>query len=203
MTGDDVMKNLSQLSPRSGTADSFEGNGTKEGNSIEEREVPEGILAPEGILNVPIFRLPHAKDLPLPERATPNSSGFDLQAAIASALPLHPRKRMKIPTGFSMALPPGFEGQIRPRSGLAHNHGITVLNTPGTIDADYRGEISILLIHHGDDTFMITPGMRIAQLVIAPIARTTWHLRPMLDHTERGEGGFGSTGLETTCPHPS
>ncbi len=183
------MKDISHRPPPSTAMRSFERNGAERGNQ-------------KGVLHIPIVRLPHASDLPLPERATPNSSGLDLHAAIPSALPLQPRQRIKIPTGFSIALPPGFEGQIRPRSGLADDHGITVLNAPGTIDADYRGEISILLIHHGGQEFMITSGMRIAQLVIASVAPIIWHPCPILDKTERGDGGFGSTGFEN-AHHPS
>ncbi len=177
-----AMKSVSQAIPPSIDSRSFEKDRIKEDDTSER------------VLTIPILRLPHANDLPLPKQATPNSSGLDLQAAIASELPFQPRQRMLIPTGFSIALPPGFEAQIRPRSGLACDHGITVLNAPGTIDADYRGEIRVLLIHHGDETFTITPGMRIAQLVIAPLERIMWRPSPVLDKTERGKNGFGSTG---------
>jgi dUTP pyrophosphatase len=146
-------------------------------------------------LQIPIRRLPHAAGLPLPAYATPGSAGMDLHAALPEDAPLllAPGERGLIPAGIAISLPAGFEAQVRPRSGLALKHGITCLNAPGTIDADYRGEIGVILINHGDSPFRITRGMRIAQLVIAPVARVHWQPVSSLDDTERGEGGFGST----------
>jgi len=138
--------------------------------------------------------LPNSEGLLLPEYATASSAGVDLQAAIDQTLVLSPGDRALIPAGFAMALPEGVEAQIRPRSGLAFKHGITVLNSPGTIDADYRGEVKILLINHGEESFEITRGMRIAQMVIAPVMQACWNSVEALGETDRGEGGFGSTG---------
>lgn len=141
--------------------------------------------------------LPHGTGLDCPAYETGNSAGMDLMAAISAEeeLILKTGLRLLIPTGFAMALPPGYEAQIRPRSGLAWKHGITVLNSPGTIDADYRGEVRVILINHGIRDFIITRGMRIAQMVIAPVTRISWEIRDSLDETARGTGGFGSTGL--------
>ena len=144
---------------------------------------------------VTIERLPHGKDLELPAYATDLSAGVDLMAASGEALKLLPGERALVPTGIRIALPEGFEAQVRPRSGLALRHGITVLNGPGTIDADYRGEIAVLLVNLGDAAFTIERGMRIAQLVVAAVARVTWQEAPALPTSERGESGFGSTGL--------
>lgn len=141
-----------------------------------------------------VVRLPHGKDLPLPAYATPESAGCDLLAAIPDNLVLAPLERKLIPTGIAITLPDGFEAQVRPRSGLALKHGITVLNTPGTIDADYRGEIGVILINLSTEPFTITRGMRIAQMVLAPVTQTQWQLAETLEPTARGEGGFGSTG---------
>jgi dUTP pyrophosphatase len=146
---------------------------------------------------VAIRRLPHGADLPLPAYATDGSAGLDLAAAIAAPLPLEPGKRRLVPTGFAIALPTGYEAQVRPRSGLALRHGVTVLNSPGTIDADYRGEIQVLLINLGTDAFVIEPGTRIAQMVIASVAQARWHEVAELPASERGDGGFGSTGTKT------
>ena len=129
----------------------------------------------------------------LPKYATPQSAGMDLRANIEEDLTLFPRERKLIPTGIYIQLPVGYEAQVRPRSGLALKHGITVLNSPGTIDADYRGEIRVLLINHGDAAYSITPGERIAQLVIAKHEQVKWIISGSLDETERGEGGFGHT----------
>ena len=131
---------------------------------------------------------------PLPEYATSQSAGLDLRAHLAEPLLLNPGERALIPTGLRMALPPGWEAQVRPRSGLALKQGVTVLNSPGTIDADYRGEIKVLLIHHGERPHVIQRGARVAQLVIAPVVQAAWVEVESLDDTARGAGGFGSTG---------
>ena len=146
---------------------------------------------------IPLQILDHARDLPLPAYATPHSAGVDLLAAVGQGeeIVLRPMERALIPTGLAMALPEGFEAQIRPRSGLALKHGITCLNSPGTIDADYRGEIKIMLINLGAEPFVITRGMRIAQMVVAPYVQVTFAPTDTLPPTERGAGGFGSTGL--------
>lgn len=146
-------------------------------------------------LNLPIQLLDHAKDLPLPAYGTKLAAGMDLLAAIDEPLTLAPMQRAMVPTGLSIAVPEGFEAQVRPRSGLAAKNGITVLNTPGTIDADYRGEVKVILINLGQDNFIIERGMRIAQMVIARHAQATLKVVTSLDETERGSGGFGSTGL--------
>lgn len=147
-------------------------------------------------LNVAIRRLPHGRRFDLPAYKTDGAAGMDLLAAIETPLSLAPGERRLCPTGIEIALPDGFEGQIRPRSGLALKHGISVLNAPGTIDADYRGEVGVLLVNLGNDTVVIEPGNRIAQLVIAPVARALWDEVRLLEATERGNGGFGSTGTE-------
>jgi dUTP pyrophosphatase len=144
---------------------------------------------------VPIRRLPHAADLPLPAYATSQAAGLDLTAAVEHAIDLAPGERKLVPTGLQIALPAGYEAQVRPRSGLALKHGITVLNSPGTIDADYRGEIGVILINLGDKSFTIQRGERIAQMIVAPVSRLAWReQRETLDDTQRGAGGFGSTG---------
>lgn len=148
----------------------------------------------EDIVKVSLTPLEHAVGLQLPTYATDQSAGMDLTAALEEAVEIGPGERMLIPTGLSIALPKGFEAQIRPRSGLALKHGITVLNTPGTIDADYRGEIGVLLINHGKEDFTIERGMRIAQMVIERHAIVEWEVAEELDDTSRGQGGFGSTG---------
>ncbi len=145
-------------------------------------------------VTVEVMILPHGHDLGLPEYATEFSAGVDLPAAIEETVILAPGERRLIPSGMALGLPTGMEAQIRPRSGLAYKHGVTVLNSPGTIDADYRGEIGVILINHGDQAFEIDRGMRIAQMVIAPVSQVVFELRPTLDDTERGAGGFGSTG---------
>lgn len=144
---------------------------------------------------VSVERLPHGKDLALPTQATDLSAGVDLVAANPGTVTLPAGGRALLPTGIRIALPEGYEAQIRPRSGLAFRHGITVLNSPGTIDADYRGEIGVLLVNHGEAPFTIERGMRIAQLVLAPVTRLAWQEVDALATSERGEGGFGSTGL--------
>ena len=146
-------------------------------------------------LSVAIQRLPHGADLPLPAYATDASAGLDLLAAIATELPIAPGGRVLVPTGIAIALPSGHEAQVRPRSGLALKHGVTVLNAPGTVDADYRGEVGVILINHGTAPFAIRRGDRIAQLVIAPVARVEWLEAADLPDSARGAGGFGSTGL--------
>ena len=143
-----------------------------------------------------ILRLPHGADLPLPSHQSPEAAGLDLMAAVPESAPvvLAPGERRLIPTGLAIALPSGFEAQVRPRSGLAARHGITVLNAPGTIDADYRGEIMVLLINLGAEPFTVRRGMRIAQLTVAPVVRADIAEVAELDPTPRGSGGFGSTG---------
>ncbi len=134
-------------------------------------------------------------EVPLPRYQTAGSAGLDLHAALAKPLTIEPGQRRLIPSGYAFALPPGYEGQIRPRSGLALRHGITIVNSPGTLDADYRGEVAIVLINHGQEPFVVEPAMRIAQLVIAQHARAILQLCDDLDQTERGSGGYGSTGV--------
>lgn len=143
---------------------------------------------------VRIQRLPHGEGLDLPSYATEHAAGADLRAAVSEEVIVQPGERALIPTGIAMALPDGFEAQIRPRSGLALKHGITVLNTPGTIDADYRGEVGIILINHGDLPFHIHRGDRIAQMIIAPFVQAAWQESDTLSETARGAGGFGSSG---------
>ena len=148
-------------------------------------------------IEVELLPLSHAVGLKLPTYATTQSAGMDLTAALDEALELDSGDRALIPTGLSIALPQGFEAQIRPRSGLAINHGVTVLNSPGTIDADYRGEIKVVLINHGKEPFTIQRGMRIAQMVVERYTHVNWKtVSELSDDTERGEGGFGSTGKE-------
>ena len=144
------------------------------------------------MITVDIMRLPNNEDLPLPAYESAGAAGMDLRAA--EDLTLKPGARHLVPTGLSIALPQGFEAQVRPRSGLAVKHGVTVLNAPGTIDCDYRGEVTVPLINHGHDDFVITRGDRIAQMVIAPVTRANWTEVDTLDETARGAGGFGSSG---------
>jgi dUTP pyrophosphatase len=139
--------------------------------------------------------LPHAKDLPLPEYATLAAAGLDLRAAVEAPVTLTPGQRVAIPTGLRIALPPGYEAQVRARSGLALRHGIGLVNAPGTIDADYRGEIQVILINLGQEPFTVNRGDRIAQMVVAPVTRITWQPAPVVEESARGEGGFGHTGL--------
>jgi len=143
---------------------------------------------------VRLARVPGAEDLPLPKPATPGSAGVDLAAAVAEALVVPPGGRALVPTGLRIAVPPGFEAQVRPRSGLALRDGIVLPNSPGTIDSDYRGELQVILWNAGDAPFTIERGDRIAQLVVAPVARVHWEEVTALDATERGSGGFGHTG---------
>lgn len=150
-------------------------------------------------MNKPLLkfqRLEHAADLPLPAYETEYSAGLDLRAAISETVTLKSGQRDIIPTGFILAIPAGYEGQVRPRSGLAFKYGVTLTNSPGTIDADYRGEVKVLLINHGDQDLVISRGDRIAQLVIAPVIQVDCTEVVSLDETARGEGGFGSTGVK-------
>ena len=141
-----------------------------------------------------VERLPHLGDLPLPAYQTEGSAGLDLRAAMDAALTLAPGARALIPTGLKLAIPAGFEGQVRPRSGLALEHGLTVANSPGTIDSDYRGELKVILLNLGDAPFVVERGLRVAQLVIAPVVRVRLVEVDSVDATARGEGGFGHTG---------
>jgi len=145
---------------------------------------------------IPVKRLPHAEGLPLPTYETSGAAGMDLRAAVCADTPvtLAPGERARLPTGFCIAVPEGFEAQARPRSGLAAKAGVTCLNSPGTIDSDYRGELQVILINHGREPFVVRRGDRIAQLVIAPVAQAQWREVDDLDDTGRGAGGFGSTG---------
>ena len=147
-------------------------------------------------VKVSVQRLDHGKDLPLPEIQTELSAGVDLLAAVEGNIELAPGDRTIVPTGLVIALPAGFEAQIRPRSGLAIKSGVTVLNSPGTIDADYRGEIGAIMINQGQETFIIERGMRIAQMVVAPVVGIEWDETDTLPETARGAGGFGSTGTD-------
>jgi dUTP pyrophosphatase len=151
------------------------------------------------MIPVPVHRLPHAAGLPLPERATPDAAGMDLRAAIPEqeTWVLAPGERRLVPTGLVLAIPRGYEGQVRPRSGLAFRQGVTVLNAPGTIDADYRGEVQVVLINHGSAPFALNRGERIAQLLLAPVPEWGWREEAApeaLGETGRGQGGYGSTG---------
>jgi dUTP pyrophosphatase len=148
------------------------------------------------MIRVPIKRLPHGEDLDLPFYATPQSAGMDLRAAVPENEPMTigPGEVVLVPTGLQIALPAGFEAQVRPRSGLAVKHKITVLNSPGTIDSDYRGECKVILINHGGEAFVVQRGERIAQMVIARHEHVAWEERDSLEETDRGAGGFGSTG---------
>ena len=141
------------------------------------------------------MKLPHGRDLPLPHYATPGSAGLDLLAAIDSEIELLPGQRLAVPAGIAIELPQGWEAQVRPRSGLALNHGITCLNSPGTIDSDYRGEIKAILINHGDKVFVIQRGHKIAQMVIAKHEQAELIEVKALGDSDRGDGGFGSTGM--------
>ena len=144
-------------------------------------------------VRVSVRTLPHFTGLPLPQYMSERAAGMDIYAAVATEAVIRPGERALIPTGIAIALPEGFEAQIRPRSGLALKHGVTLVNSPGTIDADYRGEIGILLINHGDAPFVISRGDRIAQMVISPVYRVVWSESCHLERTIRGDGGFGHT----------
>lgn len=143
---------------------------------------------------VAVRRLPHGEGLPLPAYATPGSAGLDLVAALERPVEIQPGGRTLVPTGLAIELPEGYEAQIRPRSGLALRHGLTVLNTPGTVDSDYRGEVSVLLVNLGDRPVTLSRGERIAQMVVAPVTRIAWSEQASLSETKRGAGGYGSTG---------
>jgi dUTP pyrophosphatase len=148
------------------------------------------------LVHVRLRRFPHAEDLPLPTYETKGSAGMDLRAAVPEGEPmtLAPDARALVPTGFAIALPEGYEAQVRPRSGLALKHGVTCLNSPGTIDSDYRGEVGVILINHGQAPFVIKRGERIAQMIVSPVVQSSWLEVETLDETARGAGGFGSTG---------
>jgi len=145
-------------------------------------------------MKVSIQKLAHARDLALPAHATPGSAGLDLLAAVETEIVLAPGGHAAVPAGIAIALPRGYEAQVRPRSGLALRHGVTVLNAPGTIDSDYRGEVTAILVNHGHEPFRITRGMKIAQLIVARFERVEW-IEKELGNTARGRGGFGSTGF--------
>jgi dUTP pyrophosphatase len=147
-------------------------------------------------IEVAVRRLPHAADLALPAYATPESAGMDLLAAVEAEVVLQPGERRLIPSGLAIALPAGYEAQVRPRSGLALKHGVTVLNAPGTVDADYRGEVGVILVNHGQEPFAVIRGSRIAQLVVAAVGRAVWRPVEALEESARGARGFGSTGLD-------
>lgn len=144
---------------------------------------------------IDVVRLPHAADLPLPAYATSGAAGMDLLAAVADALTVPPGGRVLVPTGLCVALPPGYELQLRPRSGLALKHGIVLPNSPGTIDEDYRGEVQVIILNAGAEAFIVERGMRIAQAVLAPVSRAEWREVAALPDSTRGGGGFGSTGV--------
>ncbi|MBI1238084.1 MAG: dUTP diphosphatase [Alphaproteobacteria bacterium] len=146
-------------------------------------------------MRIDVVRLPHGADLPLPSYETAGAAGLDLRAALSEPLTLQPGKRALIPTGLTIAVPDGFEAQVRPRSGLALRHGVTLVNAPGTIDSDYRGEVQVLLVNLGDAAVPIARGDRIAQMVIAPVTRAALNEVARLPETTRGAGGFGSTGV--------
>ncbi|TVR80553.1 MAG: dUTP diphosphatase [Rhodospirillales bacterium] len=146
-------------------------------------------------MHVAIRRLPHAADLPLPAYASDHSAGMDVLAAVVEPIDIAPGGRALVPTGITLALPRGFEAQVRPRSGLALRHGVTVLNSPGTIDADYRGEVGVILVNLGTGAFRVERGMRIAQLTVASVVAVDWEEVQVLPGSARGAGGFGSTGL--------
>lgn len=146
------------------------------------------------VVTVRLLRLPSGHDLPLPTRMTAHAAGFDLPAAVPAPTVIAPRQIVLIPCGFAMAIPPGFEAQVRPRSGLSTRHGVTMINAPGTIDADYRGEVHVPLINHGSAPFTVERGMRIAQMLILPVPPVQLIEVDQLDDTDRGSGGFGHTG---------
>jgi dUTP pyrophosphatase len=147
-------------------------------------------------MRVRLRRLPGARDLPLPSPASPGSAGFDLRAAVDGEVVIRPGERLLVPTGLVLEIPPGWEGQVRPRSGLALRHGIAIVNAPGTIDSDYRGEVGVILINLGETPFPVKRGDRIAQLVLSPVQRVEWEEAEELEESGRGDGGFGSTGVE-------
>ena len=158
---------------------------------------PAASIPPAAPVPVAIRPLPHAAGLPLPAYATDQAAGMDLLAAVAEPVTLAPGQRRLIPTGLTIALPEGYEAQVRPRSGLALKHGVTVLNSPGTVDADYRGEVGVILANLGAEPFVVERGMRIAQMVLARVERLAWAMVDTLPDSARGTGGFGSTGTGT------
>jgi dUTP pyrophosphatase len=145
---------------------------------------------------IDVVQLDHAKNLPLPAYETADAAGMDVRAALSESVTLAPGERKAIPTGLKLAIPSGYEVQVRPRSGLAIKKGITMINAPGTVDADFRGEVHVLMVNHSDEPFVVEHGERIAQLVVAPVVQATWNVVDALDETARGEGGFGSTGVK-------
>jgi dUTP pyrophosphatase len=147
-------------------------------------------------VNLIVKRLDHGKDLPLPSYATADAAGMDLRAALAEPITLRPGDRILVPTALVVEIPRGYEGQVRPRSGLALKHGISMVNTPGTVDSDYRGELKVIMINHGQDDFVINHGERIAQLVISPVVQATIVEADEVSESGRGAGGFGSTGVK-------
>jgi len=157
---------------------------------VENFSVPSA-----GIVKVKVIREPGTEDLPLPEYKTDGSVGMDLYSAVKEDVVIAPGERKLIPTGIRIAIPDGFEGQVRPRSGLAIKHGIGLLNSPGTIDSDYRGEIQVILINLGESPFVVKRGDRIAQLIISPVVKVEWEVVAELPQSERGSGGFGHTGV--------
>lgn len=157
-----------------------------------------GLPPSQAEVEVAVRRLAHGRDLPLPAYGSSGAAGLDLRAATppGEAIEIAPGERRLVPTGIAIALPAGYEAQVRPRSGLAIRHGVTCLNSPGTVDSDYRGEIQVILINHGHESFHVARGDRIAQLVVAAVARAGWRLVEDLDATARGPGGFGSSGVK-------
>lgn len=149
-----------------------------------------------GQIKILFKKLEHGRDVELPSYESEEAAGMDIRAAVTQDITLQPGERVLVPTGFKMALPAGYEAQIRPRSGLAYKNGVTMLNTPGTIDSDYRGEVKVLAINHGDKAFVISNGDRIAQMVIAPVYQAQTEEVDVLPETNRGDGGFGSTGVK-------
>jgi len=149
----------------------------------------------ESDLSILIKRMPGNEDIPLPAYESPGAAGMDVRAAVQSVIRLEPGHVALIPAGFAIAVPTGYEAQLRPRSGLAARHGITIINSPGTVDSDYRGEVTVALINLGTNTFDITRGLRVAQMVIAPVVRAGWQEAESLQPTSRGAGGFGHTGI--------
>ena len=148
-------------------------------------------------VSIAVTRLPHGADMDLPSYETEDATGMDLRAAVTEDIEIAPGERALIPTGLAIALPSGYEAQVRPRSGLALKQGISLVNSPGTIDADYRGEVGVIVINHGTGTFTVTRGLRVAQMVIAPVIQARWDEVSDLSETARGVGGFGSTGTTT------
>ena len=155
----------------------------------------EMLVVQPAVIKVKIYREPGTEDLPLPQYKTDGSAGMDLHASVKEDVVIAPGERRLIPTGIRIAIPEGYEGQVRPRSGLAINYGIGLLNSPGTIDSDYRGEIQVILINLVDSPFVVKRGDRIAQLIIAPVVKVEWEIVYQLPQTERGSGGFGHTGI--------